>query len=545
MNKKLILVFLAIFLIASFLRLYELKNIPPGVNRDEASIGYTAYSILKTGSDEYGRSFPLSFQSFGDWKLPLYIYTVIPMVKLFGLNELAVRLPSALFGISSVIMTFFLIRILFKDNLLALGTMFLTAVSPWHLHLSRVESESNTAVFLTILAVTLFLKGIKKNEWLVVLSAVFFALTYFTYAGNHIFTTLLILGLTFIYRRELKVRKATLVASAVFLAMSGLIFSHTLFGADATKLSGISIFSDPSLVHAKIELPRSEHSNYSSFFVRLVHNRIIFALERLGQNYLSAYSPQFLFIKGGDNKAHNIQNFANMYLIEAPFLFLGLVYLIVLKKSREKKLALWWFFIAPIAASITKDAPHSNRMFAIFPILPLITALGFYWVLKSTFSKGWKRLFVLFIILLFLLNFAIYIDRYYVHFPRNEVENWGLGYKKLTEYISENFSSSKKIIISRPNYSPYIYILFYNKFDPLLYQKTAQRYPPTEDKFVHVRAFQRYEFREINWVEDLKLPDAVIAEWTDQVPGFVKFYPSRHEIILPDGRSMFTVIKTK
>src|SRR3989344_2718177 len=106
MNRKLLLIFLVIFFIAVFLRLFNITNIPPGVNRDEASIGYTAYSLLNTGRDEYGRMFPLSFQSFGDWKLPLYIYTVVPFVSVFGLNELAVRLPSVIVGILSGVFTY-------------------------------------------------------------------------------------------------------------------------------------------------------------------------------------------------------------------------------------------------------------------------------------------------------------------------------------------------------------------------------------------------------------------------------------------------------
>ena len=151
MSKKAICIFFIILFIASFLSIYRINQIPPGVNRDEASIGYTAYSILKTGRDEYGRLFPLSFQSFGDWKLPFYIYTVVPFVSVFGLTELAVRLPSVIFGIASVGLTFFLIRLLFKNNVLAFTAMILIAISPWHLHLSRVESESNTAVFFIIL----------------------------------------------------------------------------------------------------------------------------------------------------------------------------------------------------------------------------------------------------------------------------------------------------------------------------------------------------------------------------------------------------------
>lgn len=115
MSLKQKFLFLTILFLAAFLRLYKISEVPPGVNRDEASIGYTAYSLMQTGKDEYGKPFPLSFQSFGDWKLPLYIYATIPFIKLFGLNELAVRLPSALAGTLTVLLTFFLVQELFKS----------------------------------------------------------------------------------------------------------------------------------------------------------------------------------------------------------------------------------------------------------------------------------------------------------------------------------------------------------------------------------------------------------------------------------------------
>lgn len=544
MNRKAVFILFALIVVlASFLRLYRLSSVPPGVNQDEASIGYTAYSLLHTGRDEYGRSFPLSFQSFGDWKLPVYIYTTVPFVSLFGVSELAVRFPSAIFGILSVAFTFFLVDLLFKNKTLSLLTMFLAAVSPWSLHLSRVESESNTAVLLTILAVIFFLKSLKEKKWLIIPSAFFFALTYFTYAGNHIFTTLLVAGLIFIYQKDIARTRLNFSALAIFLLLSGFIFYHTLFGADRTKLSGIGIFGDPSVVHAQIEIPRNEHSNPSSIFVRLVHNRIVFAAEKIGQNYLNAFSPQFLFVKGGDNRAHNILNFGNMYLVEAPFLFLGVVCLIFFKKGKERNLVILWFFIAPIAASITKDAPHTNRMFAIVPILPLATAMGFYWVITELIKeKIYKKFALAVIIFLFLLNFSIYMDRYYIHFPRNEAANWGIGYEALNQLLSSPSYASKKIIMEKPQYSPYIYLLFYSKYDSLLYQKQAIRYPPTTDGFVNVKEFGRYEFRPIDWTKDVK-QDALLVTWTEGVPKDLKKMYKTQKITLPNGESMFTILQ--
>ncbi len=544
MNKKLGFIFFFILVLALFLRFYRLDTVPPGVNRDEASIGYTAYSLLQTGKDEYGRSFPLSFQSFGDWKLPLYIYSVVPLVGLLGLSELAVRLPSALFGLGTVILAFFLVKELFKNNILALLSMFLIGISPWHLHLSRVESESNTAVFFIALGVFLFLKSLKTN-WLIILSAFFFALTYFTYAGNHIFTTLLVLGLIFIYRKEILKTKLTFLAGLVFILFSGFIFYQTLFEASKTKISGISIFGDPSVIHAQIEIPRNESKNPNSLMTRIVYNRVVFGIKRFGQNYLNAFSPEFLFIKGGNNKAHNIENFGNMYLIEAPFLFLGLIYLFVFKKGKERNFVLMWFLISPLAASITKDAPHTNRMFAIFPILSLITAFGIYWLFNDLIRLKWQRILSIALIsFLFLINISTYLNRYYVHFPRNEVKSWGFGYKKLNEMLSQPQFSSKKIIMNRSAYSPYIYLLFYSKFDPALYQKSAKRYPPTEDAFVHVRSFDRFEFRDIDFGKDVS-SNSIAVSYSQDIPDSIRSSFRVTDIGLPNGESMFAIIEQK
>lgn len=544
-GKKFVLFFFFILAIAAFLRFYKLMEIPPGVNRDEASIGYTAYSLLHTGRDEYGRVLPLSFQSFGDWKLPLYIYTVVPFVSVFGLSEIAVRLPSAIFGILSVFLTFYLVKILFKNNLLAFLSMFLTAVSPWSIHLSRVESESNTAVFLTLLGVILFLKSLNSKNWLIIPSLIFLALTYFTYAGNHVFTTLILGGLFCLYRNIIPRTKFTFIGIVVLIVMSGFIFSKTLLEADRTKLAGISIFGDPSVVHAKIEIPRNEHDDSKSFFTKVAHNRIVYAVEKIVQNYLNSFSVPFLFIKGGGNNSHNIENFGNMYLAEAPFLFLGLAYLLFVRKGREKNLVLLWFFIAPVAASITKDAPHTNRMFAIFPMLSLISAFGVHYLLAEIIKKKLlKKIFVGFLIVIFAINIAIYLDRYFIHFPRNESANWGVAYKTLSNLLSQPDFSAKKVIMARPKYSPYIYLLFYNKYDPASYQKQAVRYPPTEDGFVDVKGFGRYEFRDIDWGKDLN-GNAVFVAWSLDVPEEIKNSYKTQEVILQDGESIFTVIEPR
>ena len=87
MNKKVRFLLALIFFLGFLVRIWQIDKTPPGLNRDEASIGYTAYSLLKTGKDEYGKTWPLSFKSFGDWKLPLYIYGDILPISFLDLHE--------------------------------------------------------------------------------------------------------------------------------------------------------------------------------------------------------------------------------------------------------------------------------------------------------------------------------------------------------------------------------------------------------------------------------------------------------------------------
>jgi 4-amino-4-deoxy-L-arabinose transferase-like glycosyltransferase len=75
---------------------------PPSLNWDEASLGYNAYSIALTAKDEWNRLLPISFEAFGDFKLPVYIYASVPWVKIFGLSEWSIRLTSMLAGVVSI-----------------------------------------------------------------------------------------------------------------------------------------------------------------------------------------------------------------------------------------------------------------------------------------------------------------------------------------------------------------------------------------------------------------------------------------------------------
>ena len=164
MKKIPFITIVIIILIAAGLRLWQLDKYPAGFNADEAAIGYNAYSLLETGKDEYGTPWPLSFKSFGDFKPGLYFYFVMPFVKIFGLNEWAVRVPSAVLGIGTVIIIYFLAEEIFKNSKVGLVSSLLLAISPWHIQFSRGGWETNAATFFMSLGTLLFIKSLLAKE---------------------------------------------------------------------------------------------------------------------------------------------------------------------------------------------------------------------------------------------------------------------------------------------------------------------------------------------------------------------------------------------
>ncbi len=516
-KKYLLLAF--IFILGFLLRFWRIGEVPPGLNRDEASIGYTAYSLIATGKDEYGKSWPVSFKSFGDWKLPLYIYLDIVPIKLLGLTDTAVRLPSVLLSSLTVLVAYFLAKELLGKSKISLLSALFFALSPWSIHLARNASESTTAVFFTALGLVLYLKA-KSNKLYSLIGTFFIVLPLFTYHGNHIFTFLLYLGLVVFSWKKFKSSVYFWLAIILFIILSVFIYSQTLFGADKTKISGLFVLGDKSLVYEKVITDRLLHESTPKLIVNLLHNKAVFTVISSLQGYLKSFSLEFLFITGGGNTQHNIPDFGNLYLWTAPFLLLGISYLLW-GKAENKYFILFWLLIAPFAPSITKDAPHTNRMAPVMPLLEILTAYGVVQAVNLILQK--KKIVVTgllsLLVLLFVLNFILWTDRYFVLFPQKRAAIWGEGYTKLVSLLSkkQNFNA-REVVMSRPEYSPYIYFLFYDRVDPLYFQQSVVRYPETGEGFQHVAKFGNYSFRQIDWSDDLAIPNRLYIDWSQAMP---------------------------
>src|SRR4030042_4751677 len=116
MKSKLVWILVGLVTILAFaLRFYKINQDPPSLNWDEVSIGYNAYSVLKTGRDEWGRFLPVHFKSYGEYKLPVQVYASIPGIAVFGLNEFGVRITPAVYGTLTVLLLYFLTKNIFGN----------------------------------------------------------------------------------------------------------------------------------------------------------------------------------------------------------------------------------------------------------------------------------------------------------------------------------------------------------------------------------------------------------------------------------------------
>jgi len=524
-NKKLVWIILGIIIVlAAILRLYQLGNIPPSPDWDEVALGYNAYSILQTGKDEFGKFLPVVLRSFDDYKPALYAYLIIPSILIFDLSVFAVRFPSSIFGIISVLAVFYLVREIFENHkfrdYLSLTAAFLLAISPWSVQFSRVAFESNVGDVFNLLTVLFFVKAIKKPMFFI-LSAIFAGLGIYIYQSEKVFTPLLVLALLFIYRKEILAhsKKYILLAAAVGVIVVLPMFFYILNNRAALlRVTGTSIFSyQTELLKTNIQKLEQDKESSDTIGIILENRRIVY-LKTIVSGYISHFDPNWLFITG-DISRHHAPNMGILYLFEFPFILLGMYLLLFSNVNKKTKLLIFsWFLLAPVPASITTGVPHAVRTLNFLPTWQIFSAIGIVYTFVFMSKYKWtKYIFYLIFSILFLFNFSYYLNQYFVQQNYYFSQDWQYGYKEAVEEVVKLQDKYDQIIISdnQPMDKSYMFFLFYLKYPPQEYQKIGSK---SSGSFDSHHSFGRYTFRQINWQEDRLSKNVLYAGTPKDIP---------------------------
>lgn len=533
-----------ILVLAGILRLPLLGSFPAGITIDEAGQGYSAYSILKTGKDEWGDFLPINPRAFGDYKPPLFMYLLVPSVAVFGLTETALRIPSAIAGILTVWIIFLLVRDLFRNDKPGLVAGFFMAISPWHVYYSRLGWESNVGLMFFALGIWLFIKGVEKGKWLSV-CALSFGLAGLSYHSFKLLVPLMVISLIIIFRKQLKsVRRVSIISALGVVLVFVLILGYGfIFSGASRRAADQSILKEENLSvlrdnQVEDQLPQPLN--------RIVYNKYQFLISKVADNYLGYYSLDFLF--GPHRSDGSVLNFPSMgllYIWQLPLILLGIVYLLN-NKSKGSALLFSWAILAPIPASLTQDYMHAGRAQALFPALTIISAAGFYFAFSVL--KTQKNRTALTLLTILVITFSVFwrIDNYLFHTFHKPLGGLVQGYKEVVDFVESNKNHYDKIIFTKGNSEPQAFVGFFARTDPEDFQRSANDWKHFETegfKFLDMTDYDlgKYEFRNIDFSRDRHQKNSLIITTEKEMPNLII---PKYEIKDLSGKIIFALYDT-
>ncbi len=539
-----------------FLRIIFLGNIPAGFTPDEASQGYAAYSLLKTGRDEWGLPFPLtSFRAFADYRAPLQTYLIIPSVAIFGLNEFAVRLPSAIFGTLAILAIYLLTNKLFLSEAKPrearakwgqfkvghLAALFL-AISPWHLQFSRTALEANLTSFLFPFGLYLLLTGLEKPKALL-FSALVFGIDLYSYLAAKLFIPLFLIGFFLFYRRDLLKlnRRLLALAAAIFLLFATPIYLDTLFGPGNTRGKDLIItnLSKENLDEISKIQYLSPLNKISPQLTRVFTNKATFILDKFIENYLSYLSLPFWFTEGGRETTYSvIPGRGLLYFWMIIPVGLGLSFL--MGKPKELRLILLWLLLGIIPAALTKEGYRPNRAASLLVLWELVAAAGAFYYLSKLKENQRKIVLVISALVVVVFSASYYYDYYHVSSVKSP-DALVYGYRDVVAKVAPRQDNYHNIIVDRGSQSQ-VFFAFYEKIDPAYYQSFSQDWWPivAERKLLFLDMLDGYRldkfvFKSFNREDDIVPGNLVVIpakkinpELTPFIVDTVK-YPDRSD----------------
>ena len=405
-------------------------------------------------------------------------------------------------GILAVFGTFFLVRELFKKNLLghkvALLTSFLLAISPWHIQFSRIAFEANIGVTINIWASYFFLRGFYSRRGFIV-SAMLCALALYTYHSERIFVPCLVVFLIIIYRKQIILykKRSLLLAGIVGILVLSPLIPSLLSKEAVTRLKGTSSFREQTVLLSnsiiKLEYDRIRGDKIGEIF----DNRRVDYIKTILRGYLVHFSPNWLFITG-DLYRHQAPDMGLLYFWEAPFILIG-IFQLIRKKARENIFFIGWVLLAPIAASPITPVPHAIRTLVFLPSFHVFCAMGLISVFSFLYKRSvkWTIPLTVGIVVIIIGYFIYYVHMYFIHTNIEYSRYWYYGYRQALEYSEAHKGEYKKIVVSTDLEQPYMFFLFFSKYDPNKYLKQGGTVSGNfDEEFNH---FDKYEFRKINW----------------------------------------------
>lgn len=507
--------FVCIVILAALLRLWQLGHIPVSLYWDEAAMFVDVKSVLSTGKDMHGRPwFQLIYPSYGDYKLPVYIWAATASARIFGLSEFSLRLPSAIAGVLTVLIAGGLVRELLELfakkhyrtqdlDFIQLATMAVTALTPWSLLFSRTAFEGHIGQMLLGLSILLTAYGFRsKHNGAFFLAPVVAALaTYSYYSVRFVwFAAFGAIVLFYLWNtrsqkqiiRDIGVKSLAAVVLFV-LCLLPLLRSPLAKDADKFRLGTASVLNNENLmIQSNIYRELAGNSRID----RVFYNRYWLMARELIKNYSDNLSPNFLFVQGDPNLRHGTGQVGLFYLIYLPFFLIGFAVLFRRHLPIALIIIIWWM-AALLPASVPENTPHALRSLNALVPLVMIIGLGMSWVLKRVGSQ----VLTIAVLAVVAISFAQFWWFYTTVYPKTSANDWQSGYAPLAKAVLQHSQSGKTVYIKPFDDRFYLWLMAYGPFDG----KDFQQWKTADYKFVASNISHPFSKIEFSLPEDKQI----------------------------------------
>lgn len=387
------LLLIGIFILSFFLRFYSLERIPPGIHGDEAEFGLTQqkinhglyekfFSFAQAGAD--------SFSILSFWTQGLF-------QRVIGENAFGIRATSAFIGTITILFFFFLSRLFFKDKFIPFILTFALATSHWHIAYSHMAINNIWCPFFVVIVSFYLCKGYQTHKNIYFLFAGMFMgfSLYFPQSDKIIPIIIFIYSFLYLLKRQRFIKRNVIntlslfITACIIFSPQAIYFLHnpsTLTG----RINTVSIFNHLPEYYARY------HANnvFEVLFWQIINTLKVF-------NFGGDIGFYFYGYQGG-----------LLAPIVGTFAVIGL-FLSFLKIKKDKYLFLlvWFFLVIIFGGVITIDAPSSQRLVGIIPVLFLFAGATLEQIMKYKI-----RYLKVILIFLFVINgiwdYKIYFIEY-------------------------------------------------------------------------------------------------------------------------------------
>jgi hypothetical protein len=481
------------------LRILMINIVPKGALIDEAHFGYLAYSLIHTGKDEHGIPWPIIFKGFGDQKLPGYAYVLLPVIKLWGLSNATIRIPSIVVGTLLIPVIFALIGKLGWSRRSQLLGALIVAISPWSFFLSRFGFESNLGLFCFSVGLLLLAKAVNvaatssqirsKLVWFAGAGFIL-ALTWYCYIAYRpvvlVFTLLWLL----VARWQQKVTWKQIALTFVTMVVTILpLFTSAAVGSNTTRFNQVGITHDQGIIQDVNELRAFCSFRLPKVICYPVFNKYLIMGEILSRRMIYTFAPQYMATIGEDGLFFLApRNFGQIFFVTYLFLVIGATGVVRQIANKPTAYPWLWFLllgllIAPIPALLVGD-PQKVRLTPLLPFVVLTTVLGIENVIVMIHHRVLAKLAMgSLVVAMTLAAGAFYIYFFSVHTVKYDY-TYQSYLPELMSWVHER--KPEEQVFFKPFFSdPLMFYAYYTKMDPAEYQQKAILGPLEDSGFQH------------------------------------------------------------